>query len=212
MPKLIIKQNTPKMINSATIWAIVLSMSTLAAVAWLWLKPKPEPLIQLLSHAPSAVQTDYQTTQVKLRGLVQSFETQAKISNANSPRNYHEQAVTQIDAILEQFNQLDSLVDQAQLPSETAKTLLDNHQYQRDYWDAQRHFQELRIAHFDDEAVLAGQTVNLIPETLEATPQTNDAVEAIAPVAKKFQFATPPAGAELPADFCVLGSGTCKAH
>jgi hypothetical protein len=169
-------------------------------------------LIQLLSHAPSAVQTDYQTTQVKLRELIQSFETQAKISNANSPRNYHEQAVTQIDAILEQFNQLDSLVDQAQLPSETTKTLLDNHQYQRDYWDAQRHFQELRIAHFDDEAVLAGQTVNLIPEALEATPQTNDAVEAIAPVAKKFQFATPPAGAELPADFCVLGSGTCKAH
>lgn len=204
MPKLIIRQNTPKTLTTLKItWVAVLGLILMIAGTLWWFQPQQENLLPLLSAADKTTQTQYQATQTKLNHLIQSFNRQ--FGQKQGSKNYHEQAITQADAILEQLNQLDEIVEQANLPSETLKTLNTAHQYQRDYWDTQRHFQELRLSRFEDEAILAGNPVNhKLPVELEA--------DAVAPTAKKFQFATPPAGVELPADFCVPGASTCKAQ
>lgn len=215
MPKLIIKRNTPKQTtNLIILWSLFAGLLALGALMWWWLKPQTLPVQTLLQGADAQTQTQYQAAQTKLNDLIQSFETQARLANASSPKVYHEQAINQIDTIMEQLNQLDEIVEKASLAPEAMKNLMANHQYQRDYWDAQRHFQTLRIAHFEDEALLADKEevgTPIVPEVLDVTTPKAQA-DSVAPTAKSFQFATPPVGAELPADFCVLGSGTCKAQ
>lgn len=202
MPKLIIKQNTPQSLTTLKItWVAVLGLILMSIATLWWFKPQQENLMPLLSTADKTLQAKYQIAQTKLNNLVQSFNQRFNTKQQSS-QSYHEQAMAQADAILEQLNHLDEIVEQAQLPSEAFNTLSAAHQYQRDYWDAQRHFQELRLSHFADQALLAGNQVDnnlsLEADTIVATP-------------KKFQFATPPSDVQLPADFCIPGAGTCSA-
>ena len=205
MPKLIIKQNTPKSLTTLKItWVAVMSLIFIIAGTLWWLKPQQPSFMPLLSTTDKTIQTQYQTTHATLSQLIQSFSQQFS-QKQPSAKTYHEQAVAQAEAILEQLNQLDEIVEQAHLPSEVSKTLSAAHQYQRDYWDAQRHFQALRLSRFEDEALLAGnQTSNDLSLMVED--------EAEPTAIKTFQFATPPSGVALPADFCVPGASICTAQ
>ncbi|WP_162596640.1 hypothetical protein [Thiofilum flexile] len=203
MPKLIIKQSKPLTSLKITLIAL-LSLILMIAATLLGFRPYQELPTSLLSAADTTAQTQYQTAHAKLSRLVADFNQQFTQKQQGS-KHYHEQAVAQTDVILEQLNQLDRIVEQAKLPNETLKTLGATHQYQRDYWDAQRHFQLLRLDRFAEDALLASsQTEVDIPLI------TKQVIEAEPVASKKFHFATPPSGVNLPAAFCVPGASTCQ--
>ena len=150
MPKLIVKQEVPLLGRRYSHFiiglAIVLTAGLLVSGTWLWWSDTALHSLHLLfPQTNTKTQQLYEQEQELLSRLIQRFEMESTQKSVET-RVQNERLIQHIDAILLQLDSMDSAITQASLSKARSETLLNTHQYQKDYWLSKRHFQELRLS------------------------------------------------------------------
>nr|CAA6809338.1 MAG: Unknown protein [uncultured Thiotrichaceae bacterium] len=206
MPKLVMKQNVGVADRKArqdkwlSLGGLLLLVVAVAGTAYFFTRPvvvtSPVQGALLLDSAENAeVKSRYLSMHNVFNELASDYERTSAQGLDDYQKNT--QLFDQSEEILAHLDEMNILADQLGLSNDEYKRLFNRHQFNKDYWQAKSHFRQLRISRFD-----AGGAVDA-PVT-QADVATEDKP-------KKFQFAKPPEGMELPEGFCDLNNpGSCK--
>ncbi len=231
MPKLIIKQDVdPARLQAQrnkrlSIIGLLILLAVVTVAAFLLTRPAINSLAQEPLKLDSATSIEAKNSYISLHNIFNKLSTEYETLAAQGSDDYEKnlRLLDQSGAILRHLEKMQQIVPEIGLGDNEQKQLYNRQQFYKDYWQAKSHFRRLRVSHFEN-GTNGGGTV--LPEWREQAEAAiiDDRVEtetmsaaADAPISdtdnppRKFKFATPPAGMELPADFCDLTNpGSCK--
>lgn len=209
MPKLVIKQDVGTAGSSArqgkwlSLGGLLLLLIAVAGTAYFSTRPVitspvQQPLVLESAQDPE-VKAKYMSMHKVFSQLGVEYEKLSSQGIDDYGKNI--KLLDKSGEILLHLGGMSALTDQLGLDDDESQQLFNRHQFNKDYWQAKSHFRQLRVSRFEN----GGQaTVSVVEEEIASADVPN------AP-RKKFQFAKPPAGMELPAGFCDLSSSeSCK--
>ncbi|WP_028489717.1 hypothetical protein [Thiothrix lacustris] len=169
----------------------------------------PEAIVQDSPYNIKVLPLAYKQQYERLDVLRREFDSQDKTVLEGYDK--HSSLVAKAEAILLQLSTMDRLLDSLDLSSKNRQELLARHQYQKDYWESKRVFQNLRLSRFNEgksPLTVVTEPQPTLTNTSEPLPAVVDNHQAMIDAAAK----TAPK-IELPADFCPLfgpGAAACK--
>lgn len=226
MPRLITKYELPppsaqeKFTNLIqTILSVVLVIvALLAIVLFSYLPAKQNSPVLASAELSTTLPAAYPQASTRLAALSATFEQNEQEAKENPA--IHDEFVTRIDTILQQLDTMDELVSKLNLSDKDKQSLLDNQQYQKDYWQAKRIFHETRLARLksDTKVPQAQQPTKSVDQALKQVASTSVTDPVLPPIEAttdtEIKKAKPAVPANLPPDFCPLfgpNAGSCKA-
>ncbi|WP_020395836.1 hypothetical protein [Thiolinea disciformis] len=179
--------------------------------------PLTMPVVTSAQH--TANQADYLAKNQAFMQLVQQYDRLA--AQGRDDYELHNALDYQSQAIVQALQGLEELLPSLGLNNSEWQQNKNRQVYLKDYWQAKQHFHHLRVSSLRPEQKPSSsspeQTTPAVLHTPKADIPLQAQAENVGPelqkTANKTHFATPPAGVDLPADFCQLGqAGTCKAE
>ncbi len=213
MPKLVIKQDVetadPQVRQSKwlSLGGLLLLLAAVAATAYFFTRPvvtSPFQQALVLDSARNAtIKAEYLSMYKVFNELGREYEELSSQGLDNYEKNIR--LLDKSGEILLHLENMSVLVDQLGLDDVEYQQLINRHQFNEDYWQAKSHFRQLRVSRFET----SGKRFDVSGSGGASDSFAQDVAPADKP--KKFQFAKPPAGMELPEGFCDLSNpGSCK--
>ncbi len=227
MPKLIVKQETEnsswsqnylKWLSITGFGALLLFVASMVVPDLVSSNASSSPSLSVDTASNAAAKSAYQLQQQQFSGLDKAYKSLA----ASGVDGYQQNLALhyQTGTILQHLDAMDAEIDQMGLADTELVALLERQQYLQDYWQAEQHFRQLRLVHFEQshkvaEAEPAPVAISQADASTEYPTHpvaADSAVDIIEPAPTTSRFlATPPPGVELPAGFCTLeGPNACK--
>lgn len=194
------------------LWSLAKSPESVAVTS----NPLSTPVIT--SAQNSTAQAEYLAQNQAFNQLKQQYERLA--AQGRDDYQLHNALDFQAQAIVTVLNKLEGLLPTLGLNATELQQNQSRQVYLKDYWQAKQHFHQLRVASLR----ATQQPITTIPEQVTPVlkaPMNNElplqaqaqGTDDLQKAGNKSRFATPPAGVELPPDFCQLGAeGVCKAQ
>ena len=206
MPKLVIKQDVgtagrnARQVKWLSLGGLLLLLITVAGAAYFSTRPVITSPVQQALALDSAQNPEVKAKYLSMHRVFNQLGVEHEKLSSQGLDDY-EKNVRLLDKsgeILLHLDDMSALTDQLGLDDDEYQQLFNRHQFNKDYWQAKSHFRQLRVSRFEN----GGQTT---------VPVVEEAVISADTPKKKFQFAKPPVGMELPAGFCDLSNAaSCK--
>lgn len=226
MPKLIIKQDIDPARRQAqrnkrlSVFGLLVLFTAVAVAAFLLTRPVINSPAQEPLKLGSATSMTAKNSYLSLFNVFNELSAEYETLSARGSDDYEKnlKLLGKSDAILSHLEKMRQIVPEIGLGDDEHKQLLNRQQFYKDYWQAKSHFRQLRVSRFENTA---NAEDIVVPEQQTSEQAITTAAEGVAeteivPVTdtvqpKKFKFATPPPGMELPAGFCDLTNpDSCK--
>lgn len=204
MPKLVIKQDTGaagrqvRQSKWLSLGGLLLLLVAVAGAAYFFTQPVITSPAQQALVLDSAQNQEMKAKYLSMHNVFNELGNEYEKLSSQGLDDYGKniRLLDKSGEILAHLDEMSALTDQLQLDADEYQQLFNRHQFNKDYWQAKSHFRQLRISRFEN----GGKRLTTVAE---------ESTSADKP--KKFQFAKPPAGMELPEGFCDLSNpGSCK--
>ncbi|MEZ5537314.1 MAG: hypothetical protein R3F02_17055 [Thiolinea sp.] len=222
MPKLIIKQDVNEAERRArrskwlSLSGLFLLLVTVAVAAFFLSRPVITSPAQEPLSLDSAADSGAKAAYISMHNVFNELSAEYEKLSTQGPDDYEKnlKLLGKSDSILRHLDKMQDAVVSLGLSNQEHRQLLNRQQFYKDYWQSKSHFRQLRVSRFEgvDTAGVSSSTktvdqLNTLSESVPVTTETLPAAEQ----PKKFKFAKPPPGMELPEGFCDLSNpGSCK--
>lgn len=227
MPKLIVKQDVSNAERQArrskwvSVGGLFLLLVAVAAAAFFLTRPAITSPAQEPLRLESSADNDAKNSYISLHNVFNELSAEYESLSARGSDDYEKnlKLLSKSDSILRHLDKMQQTVASLGLNADEHKQLLNRQQFYKDYWQAKSHFRQLRVSRFEgatgaaDAAATRNEQSAVLSDSTgtPAVPESDAASVATAEQPKKFRFAAPPPGMELPAGFCDLSNpDSCK--